>query len=110
MKKIEAYIQHRFLPRVIRALEARPDFPGVSVLEVLGHGAGPEHDSEYLHTEQNIAFHRRNHVVVVCHDAHAEEIVSLIREAAHSGESGDGIVLVTPLESAVRIRSGEKLP
>ena len=110
MKKIEAYIQHRFLPRVLSALKAQPDFPGITVIEVLGHGAGPEHDSDYLHTEQNIAFHRRDLIQVVVHDVQAQKIVDLIRAAAHSGTSGDGIVLVTSVESAFRISSGEKLP
>lgn len=110
MKKIEAYIQHRYLQRVVGALEGMRSFPGLTVLEVLGHGSGPETAGDYQLTEQNISFHRRNLVQIVADDSQAEEIVNLIRSAAHSGSVGDGMIIVTQVESAIRIRTGENLP
>ena len=65
MKKIEAYIQHQYLPRVVNSLEEMKEFPGFSVLEVLGHGCGPEAEGSYIQTEQNLTVHRRTVVQVV---------------------------------------------
>lgn len=110
MKKIEAYIQHRYLPRVVNALEAMPNFPGLTMLEILGHGRGPETAGDYMVSGQNLTFHRRNLVQVVADDSLADQIVTLIRDAAHTGNVGDGMIIVTPVESAIRIRTGEQLP
>ena len=110
MKKIEAYIQHRYLPRVVNVLEEMPNFPGLTMLEILGHGRGPETTGDYMQSEQNLTFHRRNLVQVVADDSLADEIVTRIRAAAHTGEVGDGMIIVTPVESAIRIRTGEQLP
>ena len=109
MKKIEAYIQHQYLPRIINSLEKMQGFPGFSVMEVLGHGCGPETDATYIQTEQNLTVHRRTLIQVVALDALVEEIVHRIRAASHTGNVGDGIIVVTPLESALRIRTGESL-
>lgn len=108
MKKIEAYIQHHYLPRVVSTLEDMPNFPGLTVLDVLGHG--PRISDDYQQTEQNISFHRRNLVQVVADDTLTEEIVNRIRAAAHTGGVGDGMIIVTTVDIAIRIRTGENLP
>lgn len=110
MKKIEAYIQHQYLPRVINSLEEMPGFPGFSVVEVLGHGCGPETDDGYIQTEQNLTVHRRTLVQVVAEDALVGEIVRRIRAAVHTGNIGDGIIVISPVDGVVRIRTGESLP
>lgn len=107
MKKIEAFIQHYVLPRVVLSLHDLPEFPGVSVLDVLGQGRGRGANGDCLLTEQNLPFHRRTLIQGVWDDAATDEIVSRIREAAHTGKNGDGIITVTSLESSVRIRTGE---
>ena len=107
MKKIEAYIQHYVLPRVVLSLHELPEFPGLSVLDVLGQGRGRGANGDCLLTEQNLPFHRRTLIQVVCDDAAADEIADRIRAAAHTGKNGDGIITVTAIESSVRIRTGE---
>ena len=109
MKKIEAFIQHRVLPRIVLSLHELNDFPGLSVTEVLGQGRGRGANGECLHTEQNLPFHRRNLIQVVCDDEAADEIVNRIRDAAHTGTNGDGIIIVTDVDRSVRIRTGEPL-
>lgn len=47
-------------------------------------------------------------IEIVCKDERAEEIVSLIEKTAHTGLRGDGKVFVTPVETAVRISTGER--
>jgi nitrogen regulatory protein P-II 1 len=109
MKKIEAYIHHRYLPRVVNSLEEMQHFPGFSVLEVLGHGHGTEAEGSYIQTEQNLTVHRRTLIQVVSADTLVEEIVERIRAASHTGNVGDGIIVVTPVDDAFRIRTGKSL-
>jgi nitrogen regulatory protein PII len=109
MKKIEAFIQHRMLPLIILSLHELPDFPGLSVTEVLGQGRGRGTSGDCLHTEQNLPFHRRNLIQVVCEDDAADEIVNRIRTAGHTGTNSDGIIIVTGIEHSMRIPSGEPL-
>lgn len=109
MKKIEAYIQHRHLPDVVRALEKMRGFPGLTTFEVLGHGVGTGTDDDYRLSEQSLPLHPRNLVQVVVDRALVDEVVAVIRAAAQSGGPGDGMILITPVENAVRIRTGEPL-
>lgn len=107
MKKIEAYIQHEYLPRVVNSLEQMPGFPGLSILEILGHGRGPEIEGSYIQTEQNLTVHRRTLVLVVAEDSLVAEVVSRIRASSHTGNSGDGIIVISPVDGVIRIRTGE---
>lgn len=109
MKKVEAYIQHRHLPDVVQALENMHGFPGLTVLEILGHGAGAGTDDDYRLSEQSLSLHRRNLVQVVIDEALLDEVVAIIRAAAQTGSPGDGMILVTSVDNAMRIRTGEPL-
>jgi len=44
----------------------------------------------------------------VCDDRHVERYVNIIRDEARTGERGDGVVFVSAIEDAVRIRNGER--
>jgi len=109
MKEIKAIIQHHLLARVIHALHELPHFPGLTVLEVLGQGRGRGHGGSFELTEENLFLHRKKMIELICDDAHAGEIVECIRKAAHTGTNGDGIIVVTDIASALRIRSGAAL-
>lgn len=109
MKKIEAYIQHRHLPDVVRALEKMRDFPGLTAFEVLGHGRGPGSDDDYRLSDQSLPLHPRNLVQVVVDNGMVDGVVSVIRAAAQSGDHGDGMIIVTPVDNTIRIRTGQPL-
>ncbi len=69
-----------------------------------GHGAG----GSYKVTEDDIDYHRKVILEVVCADDLAASIAETIRQAAHTGNKGDGIILVSELREVIRIRTGEK--
>jgi nitrogen regulatory protein PII len=61
----------------------------------------------YKVTEDDIDYHRKVILEVVCADDLAASIAETIRQAAHTGNMGDGIILVSELREVIRIRTGE---
>lgn len=108
MKKIQAFIQPHVLGRVVQALHELPHFPGISILDVAGQGRGRGQGGAYRVTEEELFFHKKKLVVVVCADEIAGSMVEAIRVAAHTGHQGDGLILVTDISQVVRIRTGEQ--
>lgn len=100
MKEIKAYIRPHQLDRVIDALEADPESPGVTVSEVKGFGhpkgGGPAQLA------------RRVKLETVVRDKQVEKIIRVIAEHARTGRFGDGKIFVSGVEAAVRIRTGER--
>ncbi len=108
MKEVKAIIQPHMLNRVMDALHALPHFPGVTVSDCLGQGRGRGAGGQYVATEETIGFHKMAKLELFCADACAEEIVRVIQIAAHTGNPGDGVILVVDLPRVVRIRSGQE--
>ena len=100
MKEIKAYIRPHHLDRVVDALEAEPERPGVTVSEVKGFGhpkgGGPAQLA------------RRVKLETVVPDEQVEGVIALITEHARTGRFGDGKIFVSGVEGAVRIRTGER--
>ncbi|MFY9268559.1 MAG: P-II family nitrogen regulator, partial [Candidatus Manganitrophaceae bacterium] len=61
----------------------------------------------FVVTEDDIDYHRKTVMVVVCSDEMAATIADSIRETARTGQRGDGIITVRDLEAVIRIRTGE---
>jgi nitrogen regulatory protein P-II 1 len=108
MKEIKASIQPHMLGRVMQALHALPHFPGVTILDAAGQGRGRGAGGAYRVTEEEIFFHQRKRIEVVCADELAATIVEAIQKSAHTGHPGDGLIVVTNIHEAVRIRTGEQ--
>ncbi len=105
MKEIKAYIRVVKVDDVIHALRAG-GAPGITVARVHGVGYGYE---AYLFTLAPSELKKTSEVAkleVVCEDDCADAAVRIIVNAARTGDPGDGIVFVTPVERAVKIRSG----
>jgi nitrogen regulatory protein P-II 1 len=105
VREIKAFIRKDKLEETIHALE-KIGVTDVAVLEVkeIGSGEGPE--SERLSVEMTESYARVAKIEIVCKKERALEIVAALREAAYTGRPGDGIVYVTPVEKAVKIRTG----
>jgi nitrogen regulatory protein P-II 1 len=106
MKIITAMIQPFMLNKVTSALKAIEGFPGMTVTEARGFGRRRslrEHHSPHLDE-----FKEKTRLEIVAPDEKAEQIVEALARAAHTGNSGDGKVFVWPVESAVRIQTGEQ--
>jgi nitrogen regulatory protein P-II 1 len=105
MKEIRAYIQPFMLSKVMKALQKIAKFPGISVVEVQGFGRG-----KVLAPGDRIIreFVPKIRLEVVVKNELVEEVVRTIEKAAHTGNFGDGVIFVLPVEQAVRIRTGER--
>jgi nitrogen regulatory protein P-II 1 len=80
----------------------------MTVSEVSGYGRQKGHTEVYRGAEYDIALVPKIRVEIVIDDAEADEVVSTIVSAAQTGRIGDGKVWVTPVESVVRVRTGER--
>jgi nitrogen regulatory protein PII len=81
---------------------------GLTVTEVRGFGRQKGHKEQYRGAEYTVDLVPKVKVEVVVSDGAAAAAVEAIVRAARTGEIGDGKVFVTSLESALRIRTGEK--
>lgn len=106
MKEIKAIIQPHMLQRVMDALHALPHFPGVTVSDCQGQGRGRGKGGHFEPTNETIFFAKKLKLELFCADAQADEVTRTIQQAAHTGNSGDGIIMVADLARVVRIRTG----
>lgn len=107
MKKIEALIRPARLEEVKNDL-GRFGIHGMTVTQVMGCGLQKGHTQVYRGAEYSINLLPKIKIEVVVRDADVEEVIGIISSAARTGEIGDGKVFVYPLETAVRIRTGER--
>jgi nitrogen regulatory protein P-II 1 len=107
MKQIVAVIRPNMLERVEHALYALEHFPGITLLRVKGQSRGRAPGYRYQATEWDIEDHDREMLLTVCADEFAPQVVQTIREAAHTGLPGDGLIVVSEVSEVVRIRSHE---
>jgi len=108
MKEIKAIIQPHMLTKVIDALHALPHFPGVTVSDCQGQGRGGGKGGRFVPDERSIYFSKKTKLELFCSDAACEELVRVIKSAAHTGNSGDGVIMVADLPRVLRIRTGEE--
>lgn len=81
---------------------------GLTITEVQGFGRQRGHTEVYRGAEYTIDFVPKVRIEVLCDDSEAVGIAEKIMETARTGKIGDGKVWVTPVESIVRIRTGER--
>ena len=80
---------------------------GLTVSEVKGFGRQKGQTEIYRGAEYAVSFLPKVKIEVVIEDPLVERTVDAIRKAAGTGKIGDGKIFVTPIEQAVRIRTGE---
>ena len=107
MKKIEAIIKPHRLEEVKTAL-TQVGVQGLTVSETRGFGRQKGHKEQYRGAEYTIDLVPKVKVEVVVGDAALAGVIDAITRAARTGEIGDGKIFVYSLESATRIRTGEK--
>ncbi len=106
MKYIIAIIKPHRLEQVREAL-ANLGVEGMTVSEVKGHGRQKGHTEVYRGAEYVVNFLPKVKVEVAVSADLADKVVETIREAAQTGQIGDGKIFVLPVEQVVRIRTGE---
>ena len=107
MKKIEAIIKPFKLDEVKEALH-EIGVSGITVTEAKGFGRQKGHTELYRGAEYVVDFLPKVRLEVVVPDTLAERTVEAIAAAAQTGRIGDGKIFVYAIESALRIRTGER--
>ncbi len=107
MKKIEAIIKPFKLDDVVDAL-SEVGVEGITVSEVRGFGRQKGRTEVYKGAEYVVDFLPKIKIEIVVPTALVGVALEAIQKSAHTGKIGDGKVFVLPVESARRIRTGEK--
>ncbi|HWB59399.1 MAG TPA: P-II family nitrogen regulator [Chthoniobacteraceae bacterium] len=106
MKKIEAIIKPFKLEEVKAAL-AEIGVDGMTISEVKGFGRQKGKNEVYRGTEYHIGFMPKLKLEIVLHDSQVSDASEAIRKGARTGKIGDGKIFVSPVDEAVRIRTGD---
>ena len=107
MQRIEAIIRPERLAMVKEALEDL-DHAGMTLTEVRGHGTQRGITEQWRGKSVTIEYLTKVKIELVVKDGEVDAVISLIIEAARTGEVGDGKIFVSPVSAAVRIRTGDR--
>jgi nitrogen regulatory protein P-II 1 len=107
MKLITAVIKPHKLEDVRSALETF-GVSGMTVTEASGYGRQKGHTEVYRGAEYDIALIPKVRLEIVVDDGEVDDVVGVVTKAAQTGRIGDGKVWVTPVESVLRVRTGDR--
>ncbi len=107
MKLVTAVIKPHKWEEVRAALETF-GVTGMTVSEVSGYGRQKGHTEVYRGAEYDIALVPKVRFEIVVEDLDADDVVEVIVKSAQTGRIGDGKVWVVPVETAVRVRTGQR--
>jgi nitrogen regulatory protein PII len=107
MKMVVAIIRPHRLQDVKQAL-SEIGVLGMTVIDVRGSGRQKGQVERYRGSEYKIDLLAKCRLEIAVSDSQVEETLQTIKNAAYSGEIGDGKVFVLPLLDALRIRTGER--
>lgn len=105
MKEIKAYIRCEKAEAVIAALE-EVGIKGITLINVMGLGELADPHKARYSFECVEKYSKVAKLEVVCRDRDASQIVQTIRQVAYTWLPGDGIIFVSPVEEAIKIRNG----
>ena len=106
MKLVVAIIQPFKLDEVHEAL-TNIGVQGLTLTEVKGYGRQKGHTEIYRGAEYAVEFVPKLKIEIVVRSDQVDTLVETISSAAKTGKVGDGKIFVSPVEQAVRIRTGE---
>ena len=107
MKKVEAIIRPFKLEDVKVAL-VEAGIIGMTVSEVRGFGRQKGQVERDRGSEFTVEFLQKLKIEVVVESNRVDDVVTAIADAARTGEIGDGKIFISPVESVVRIRTGDR--
>ncbi len=108
MKKIEAIIRIEKFEEVKEALKKLDGYQGMTKTPVEGQGKQKGLKQQFRGTVYEVEFPQKIKLEIVAQDDKIEEIVDTIVASAKTGEVGDGKIFIYPVETAIRVRTGEK--
>lgn len=107
MRLVTAIVKPFTLDDIKTALE-QLGLLGMTVTEVRGYGRQKGHTEVYRGAEYSVDFVAKLRVEVLVDDDVVDRAVDAVVEAARTGRIGDGKVWVTPVDTVVRVRTGER--
>ena len=107
MKLVTAVIKPHKWEDVREALETF-GVTGMTVSEVSGYGRQKGHTEVYRGAEYDIALVPKIRIEIVIDDGDAEDVIGIIVKTAQTGRIGDGKVWLSPIETVIRVRTGDK--
>jgi nitrogen regulatory protein P-II 2 len=107
MKKVEAIIRPFKLEDVKLAL-VNAGIVGMTVSEVRGFGRQKGQVERYRGSEFTVEFLQKLKLEIVVDDDQVDTVVNAIQDAARTGEIGDGKIFISPVDSVIRIRTGDR--
>ncbi|HVV30987.1 MAG TPA: P-II family nitrogen regulator [Mycobacteriales bacterium] len=107
MKLLTAIIKPFKLDDVKTALETF-GVKGITVSEAQGYGRQKGHTEVYRGAEYTVDFVPKVRVEVLIDDADAADVAEVLVKAAQTGAIGDGKVWLTPVDTVIRVRTGER--
>jgi nitrogen regulatory protein P-II 1 len=105
MKEVKAFLRCQKVETVIEALEDA-GIDGITLIDVMGLGPLADPDTAKYSVACVDRYSDVAKLEVVCSDDDVHRVVELVRSTAYTGMPGDGIVFVSPVEMAVKIRTG----
>jgi nitrogen regulatory protein P-II 1 len=106
-KKIEAIFREEKLTAVKEALYDM-GIVGMNVIEVRGHGRQGGIELAGRIGTYKVDLLPRVQLNIILSDHNVERTIETIQRAAQTGNIGDGIIFVYPVEEVIRIRTGER--
>jgi nitrogen regulatory protein P-II 1 len=107
IKLIMAVVRPDRLSEIKTAL-AEVGAPSLTVTQVSGRGNQPAKKGQWRGESYTVDLHQKVKVECVVADIPADDVVDAIRDAANTGEPGDGKIFVIDVEKAVQVRTGKE--
>lgn len=105
MREIKVYVRRETLEPVLRALrDAGVAHVVVNHVQSFGSGIDPQHWRISMEAGTQYSEHAK--MEFVCAEGEVDEFVRVIRQHAHTGAPGDGVIFVSPVDRAIKIRTG----
>ncbi|MGH7475699.1 MAG: P-II family nitrogen regulator [Longimicrobiales bacterium] len=107
MKEIKAYIRPERVENVVNALRDA-GLPHFTITHVRSAGTGVDPHQRRMSLETGGWYTEKAKLEFVCSAGEVDELVGLIQREGRTGEPGDGVVFVSDIERAVKIRTGQE--
>lgn len=105
MKEIKAFVKPFKVNEILNKL-MEAGFPNITAS--LAEGTGNYRNEEASETHFSITNSTVAKIEIVCNDIDADKIVEIISQTGRTGNSGDGIIYVSGVEKAIRVRTGKE--
>lgn len=105
MKEVKAYLRCQKVEEVIEALE-KTGVSGITLIDVMGLGALSDPHAAKYSVECVKRYSDVAKLEVVCRDEDVHDVLRTISDVAYTGRKGDGMIFVSPVEMAMKIRTG----